>query len=71
MSEAIAYIRAQRRPDGRWLQGRRLAGRVWAHQDVPAGEPSKWVTLQATRVLEWWDSRAVHGDAGASGNDAG
>ena len=24
--------------------------------DVPAGEPSKWLTLFGTRVLDWWDS---------------
>lgn len=52
---AIAEIRSQRRPDGWWLQGHRLAGAVWFHQDVPAGEPSTWVTTQALRVLDWWD----------------
>lgn len=56
MAEAVEAIRAQRQSDGTWLQGHRLAGAVWTHQDVPAGEPSKWVTLQATRVLEWWDA---------------
>ena len=24
--------------------------------DAPVGEPSKWVTLIATRVLDWWDT---------------
>ncbi len=56
MAEAIERLRAQRQPDGRWLQGHRLAGRVWFHPDVPTGEPSKWVTLQALRVLTWWDA---------------
>ena len=55
MAEAIAMIRDQRQDDGTWLQGHRLAGEVWVHVDVPSGEPSKWVTLQASRVLEWWD----------------
>lgn len=57
MAEVVEQIRAQRRPDGTWLQGHRLRGEVWFHVDVPAGEPSKWVTHQATRVLDWWDAR--------------
>ena len=57
MAQAIEIIRAARRPDGTWLQGTRHAGRVWFDVDVPEGEPSKWLTLSATRVLEWWDSR--------------
>lgn len=54
MEEAIENIRSQRQPDGWWLQGHRLPGAVWFHQDSPTGEPSKWVTLQAMRVLNWW-----------------
>ncbi|WP_328615662.1 squalene cyclase [Amycolatopsis sp. NBC_00355] len=55
MAEAIELIRAARQPDGTWLQGRRLPGRVWFEVDVPEGEPSKWLTLSGTRVLAWWD----------------
>jgi hypothetical protein len=56
MSEAIELIRAARQPDGTWLQGGRQPGRVWFEVDAPAGEPSKWLTFVATRVLAWWDS---------------
>jgi len=56
MSEAIAMIRAARQPDGTWLQERRHPGRVWFEIDAPAGEPSKWLTLHAIRVLDWWDA---------------
>lgn len=59
MAEAIALVRAARQPDGTWLQARRHPGRVWFEVDVPAGEPSKWLTLYATRVLNWWDSYAA------------
>lgn len=55
MADAIARIRDQRQPDGTWLQARRHPGRVWFEVDVPAGEPSKWITFHARRVLEWWD----------------
>lgn len=61
MAEAIEMIRAARRPDGTWLQGRRHPGRVWFEVDVAAGEPSKWLTFYATRVLAWWDSAAAEG----------
>jgi hypothetical protein len=57
MADAIEQIRERRQPDGAWLQGQRHAGRVWFEVDVPEGEPSKWLTLYATRVLAWWDAR--------------
>lgn len=57
VAEAIEQIRAARQPDGTWLQARRYPGRVWFEVDVPAGEPSKWLTFFATRVLKWWDHR--------------
>jgi hypothetical protein len=59
MSEGIEKIRAARQPDGTWIQERRHAGRVWFEVDVPAGEPSKWLTFYATRVLDWWDSASA------------
>lgn len=55
MTAAVEMIRVARQSDGTWLQGRRLPGRVWFEVDVPAGEPSKWLTFFATRVLDWWD----------------
>ncbi|UBU18522.1 hypothetical protein [Nonomuraea gerenzanensis] len=57
MAEAIELIRAARQPDGTWVQGRTLPGAVWFEVDVPEGEPSKWLTLFGTRVLDWWDAR--------------
>lgn len=56
MAEAVALIREQRRDDGTWAQGERPAGRQWFEIDVAAGEPSKWLTLYASRVLAWWDA---------------
>ena len=56
IAEAIEQIRAARRPDGTRLQERRHPGRVWFQIDVDAGEPSKWLTHSATRVLECWDA---------------
>ncbi|MER5266268.1 squalene cyclase [Actinosynnema sp. NPDC002837] len=56
LADAIELVRAERQPDGTWLQARRHPGRVWFEVDVPAGEPSKWLTLYGTRVLDWWDA---------------
>jgi hypothetical protein len=55
MAEAIEAIRTARTPQGTWIQERRHPGRVWFEVDVPAGEPSKWLTFYGTRVLDWWD----------------
>lgn len=56
LADAIEAVRSQQQPDGTWLQAKRLPGRVWFHIDVDEGEPSKWLTFFATRVLEWWDA---------------
>jgi hypothetical protein len=58
MAEAIEQIRAARQPDGWWLSDGTPPGRVWFDVDVEPGEPSKWLTLSATRVLDWWDAAA-------------
>jgi hypothetical protein len=55
LADAVAAVRADRQPDGTWLQGRRHPGRVWFEVDVPPGQPSKWLTFHAARVLTWWD----------------
>jgi hypothetical protein len=53
--EAVQMIRSKRRPNGRWpLQGRH-SGRVHFEMESP-GQPSRWNTLRALRVLAWFDS---------------
>lgn len=53
IAEAVALVRAARRTDGSWLQGAPLLGRTWFPVDVAEGEPSRWLTLIGTRVLDW------------------
>lgn len=55
MEAAVEEIRRQCQADGTWLQARRHPGRVWFEVDVDAGQPSKWLTLYALRILRWWD----------------
>ena len=56
LADAVAVVRAAQQPDGTWLQTEPMRGRTWVDVDVPAGEPSRWLTLIGTRVLEWWDA---------------
>ncbi|HKT00163.1 MAG TPA: hypothetical protein VJT31_11585 [Rugosimonospora sp.] len=55
MAEAVAVVRAKRRPDGRWPLDRIHPGRVHVTLDGGVGEPNRWNTLRALRVLDWWD----------------
>jgi len=56
LAEAVEHVRAKRRRDGAWALDWRLPGRVWFHVDGEPGEPSRWVTLRAMRVLRWWEA---------------
>jgi len=55
MADAIETIRADRQPEGSWVQARRHPGRVWFEVDGDRGEPSPWLTFYALRALKWWD----------------
>lgn len=55
MEEAIDLVRSKRQPDGRWLLDRIHPGRVFFDLET-VGEPSRWNTLRALRVLDWWSS---------------
>jgi hypothetical protein len=56
MTEAIAVIRDARDADGTWHQQTTHAGREWFAVDAGPGEPSRWLTFHALRVLRWWDA---------------
>ncbi|WP_263312269.1 squalene cyclase [Brachybacterium atlanticum] len=54
MADAARSVLDAQQEDGTWLQQHRLPGAVWFEVDVPVGESSPWLTLQALRVLRWW-----------------
>lgn len=54
LEEAIDHVRSRRGADGRWQLDWSPPGRVWFDVDDGEGEPSRWVTLRALRVLRWW-----------------
>jgi hypothetical protein len=58
LAEAIEYLRSRRRGDGRWDLDWNPEGRSWFDVDDGPGEPSRWITLRALRVLGWWEARA-------------
>jgi hypothetical protein len=55
LGEAAGHVRSKRQPDGRWLLDGSPPGRVWFDVDEGVGQPSRWVTLRAMRVLAWWE----------------
>jgi len=55
LGEAVDHVRSRRLGDGSWRLDWNLPGRVWFEVDSGAGEPSRWVTLRAMRVLRWWE----------------
>ncbi len=51
MLEAIDLVRSRRGPDSRWVLQDTLNGKY--HVDIEQkGKPSKWITLNALRVLK-------------------
>jgi hypothetical protein len=54
LSEAVDIVRGRMRPDGRWVLEHRYRGQVYFQMER-IGAPSRWNTLRARRVLEWWD----------------
>jgi hypothetical protein len=55
LAEAVELVRSKRRPDERWLLDRGHPGRVHFAVEEGIGEPSRWNTLRALRVLRWWE----------------
>jgi hypothetical protein len=54
---AVALVESKRDADGRWPLEHRHEGAVHIQMEA-VGEPSRWNTLRALRVLEWARARA-------------
>jgi hypothetical protein len=55
MAEAVEIVRSKQQLDGTWLLDRIHPGRVYFDIEGDVGKPSRWNTLRALRVLDWWD----------------
>ena len=58
LADAVAIVTNKRRRDGRWPLQQRYSGRTWFEMEKP-GQPSRWNTLRALRVLDWWQQAST------------
>ncbi|MBL8101722.1 MAG: terpene cyclase/mutase family protein [Anaerolineales bacterium] len=54
MCDAIELLKSKQKPDGRWVMNTGMSGRKFFDMEK-AGQASRWNTLRALRVLNWWD----------------
>ena len=55
VEEAIALVRSKRQDDGSWLLENTHPGKVHFALENGDGRPSRWITLRALRVLDWYE----------------
>ncbi len=54
VAEAIGVVEGQRDPDGRWPLQNVYDGESHVEMEAGEGQPSRWNTLRALRVLDWF-----------------
>ena len=57
VEEAVAIVRDRRQDDGRWRLDVRHPDTLHEELAGVVGEPNRWVTLRALRVLRWFAAR--------------
>jgi hypothetical protein len=58
VDEAIQLLRSKQQPDGTWLLENTHPGKVHFMLEDGDGRPSRWNTLRALRVLNWYGQSA-------------
>jgi len=53
--DAVRHLRDKRQPDGTWLLENTHPGQTHYELEDGDGRPSRWNTLRALRVLDWYD----------------
>jgi hypothetical protein len=56
VAEAIGVVEDNRDPDGRWPLQNVHDGEAHVQMDDGEGKPSRWNTLRALRVLDWYEA---------------
>ena len=56
LDEALTIVRERRQRDGRWLLDVRHRDTLYPELAGEVGEPNRWITLRARRVLSWTGS---------------
>jgi hypothetical protein len=57
VAEAIELVESKRDVDGRWKLEVRYPGNMPIEMDESEGRPSRWITLRALRVLDWYSAQ--------------
>jgi hypothetical protein len=57
VAEAIALVESKRDDDGRWPLENQHPGTMAVEVDEGEGRPSRWNTLRALRVLDWYSAQ--------------
>jgi hypothetical protein len=57
VAEAVQLVHDKRQPDGTWLLENTHPGEALFVLEDGDGRPSRWNTLRALRVLDWYDTR--------------
>jgi hypothetical protein len=65
-AEAIELVKGKRAKDGRWPLENPHPGAVYFDMDEGAGKPSRWNTLRAMRVLDWYEEAQPSGKGAAA-----
>ena len=55
MQDSIDLVQSLKNADGRWILKNSFNGKMWCDIEVK-GQPSKWITLRAMRVLKRYNS---------------
>jgi hypothetical protein len=58
MAEAVEAVALRRAADGRWPLDIQYPGKTLVETDEGEGRPSRWNTLRALHVLNWYAARA-------------
>jgi hypothetical protein len=58
VAEAMDLVASKRDKDGRWPLETRYPGVMPVEMDEGEGRPSRWITLRALRVLNWYSASA-------------
>ncbi len=54
IGDALQVVESRRQGDGRWLLDHAYDEALAFPFNEPVGQPSRWNTLRALRVLDWW-----------------
>lgn len=57
MAEAIELVESKRDADSRWPLEKQYPGKMPVEMDEGEGRPSRWNTLRALRVLNWYSAK--------------